>query len=246
MLEHTFIHIPGIGPKTERHLWKLGILTWEDFLDHNKPVFSPARDALVCRELEFSITHRNDIDFFINRLPTSDLWRVFEPFKERAVYLDIETSGGFQGLEEITIIGLYDGRKVQTFVNGINLEDFEQAIAAYSLMITFNGCCFDLPYIQRWFRNISLPSGHIDLRFVLKKIGLMGGLKAIERQMGFSRDSAVEGLNGLDAVLLWRAYQWGDESALERLILYNTMDIVQLKPLMEFGVQEMKNRLFEF
>jgi hypothetical protein len=84
------------------------------------------------------------------------------------------------------------------------------------------------------------------LRFLLKKLGLRGGLKAIEKQMGLSRDSAVEGLNGFDAVLLWKAYQWGDSSALERLILYNTMDIVQLKPLMELGVLEMKKRLLPF
>ena len=26
MLEHTFIHVPGIGAKTERRLWQRGIL----------------------------------------------------------------------------------------------------------------------------------------------------------------------------------------------------------------------------
>jgi uncharacterized protein YprB with RNaseH-like and TPR domain len=243
LLEHTFIHIPGIGPKTEKLLWKRGILTWEDFLDHKKPILSPDRDAVIRRELEISLENRNNLLFFADRLPQSDLWRVFESFKEEAVFLDIETSGGYQGLDEITLIGLYDGQKVQTFVNGHNLEDFELAIASYSLVITFNGSCFDLPYLKRWFRHISLPPAHIDLRFVLKKMGLRGGLKAIEKQVGLSRDPMVEGMNGFDAVLLWKAYQWGDQSALERLILYNTMDIVQLKPLMELSVREMKKRL---
>jgi uncharacterized protein YprB with RNaseH-like and TPR domain len=243
LLEHTFIHITGIGPKTEQYLWRQGILTWTDFLDHEKPILSPNRDAVIRRELEISIKKRKELLFFANRLPPSDLWRVFESFKEEAVFLDIETSGGYQGLDEITLIGLFDGRKVQTFVNGRNLDDFEQAIASYSLVITFNGSCFDLPYLRRWFRHISLPPAHIDLRFLLKKLGLRGGLKAIEKQVGLSRDPMVEGMNGFDAVLLWKAYQWGDQTALERLILYNTMDIVQLKPLMELSAREMKKRL---
>ena len=40
LLDHTFIHIAGIGPKTERHLWDRGILTWEQFLSHPGPIFS--------------------------------------------------------------------------------------------------------------------------------------------------------------------------------------------------------------
>jgi uncharacterized protein YprB with RNaseH-like and TPR domain len=50
-------------------------------------------------------------------------------------------------------------------------------------------------------------------------------------------------MNGYDAVILWKAYQRGDQSALERLIQYNTADIVHLKPLMERGYDEMKKRL---
>jgi uncharacterized protein len=246
LLDHTFIHIPGIGPKNERKLWARGIRTWADFLNHQKPIFSLARDALIRKELEKSLDHREDILFFLDRLPPDEHWRIFESFEDSAVYLDIETSGGYQGTDEITIIGLYDGHKVQTFINGKNLVDFEEAIATCKLVITFNGSCFDLPYIRRWFRHIDFPRAHLDLRFILRKIGLAGGLKAIEKKMGLIRDSEVEGLNGFDAVLLWKDYQWGDTSALERLIRYNTMDIIHLKPLMEFSVLEMKKRLFSF
>ena len=246
MLENTFIHIKGIGSKTEQLLWKRGIRTWWDFLEHRKTVFSPERDTVIRRELGVSLEHRQDLLFFTNCLPPSELWRVYDSFQDQAVFLDIETSGGFQGFDEITVIGLYDGQKVQTFINGRNLEDFEQAITAFPLVITFNGSCFDLPYLKRWFKHIVLPTAHIDLRFVLKKLGLRGGLKAIEEQVGLLRDPAVKGLNGFDAVLLWKDYQWGDESALNRLILYNTMDIVQLKPLMELTALEMKKRLMVF
>jgi uncharacterized protein YprB with RNaseH-like and TPR domain len=174
------------------------------------------------------------------------MWRIFDAFKEKAVYLDIETSGSYQGMDEITVIGLYDGCNVQTFVNGSNLDEFEISISQYDLVITFNGTTFDLPFIRRWFPNISLPPAHIDLRFLLKKLGYSGGLKKIEKDLGLGRAPEIDGIGGYDAVLLWKAYQWGDQEALDRLIQYNTADIVNLKPLMEMGYREMKARLLSF
>ena len=32
MLKHTFIHLPGVGPRREGHFWRQGLATWEDFL----------------------------------------------------------------------------------------------------------------------------------------------------------------------------------------------------------------------
>jgi uncharacterized protein YprB with RNaseH-like and TPR domain len=243
LLEYTFIHIPGIGPKTERRIWQQGILTWEQCLHCKETPFSPARNAFIRRHLEESLENRDNILFFRDRLSSADLWRVFGSFKDRAVYLDIETSGGYQGIDEITAIGLYDGHGVQTFVNGVNLNEFEIAIASYELVITFNGSLFDLPLIRRRFPHIGLPPVHIDLRFLLRKLGYRGGLKAVEKCFGLTRAPEIEGMNGYDAVTLWSAYEWGDESALKRLIQYNTADIVHLEPLMEWGCQEMKRRL---
>lgn len=245
MLERTFIHIQGIGLKTERTLWERGIRTWQDFLSHRRTVFSPARDEMVRTDLKTSFACRGDITFFQERLSSGEMWRVFEAFKRRAAYLDIETNW-HQGVDEITVIGIYDGNRVQTFVNGNNLDAFEVAIAEYDLVITFNGSSFDLPIIRRSFPNITLPAAHIDLRHLLKRLGYRGGLKRIEKQLGIVRDTDIDGLNGYDAVLLWNAYAWGDQTALVRLIKYNTADIVNLKPLMEIGYQEMKTRLLSF
>ena len=243
MLERTFIHIQGIGQKTEQKLWKRGILTWQHFLQAKEVVFSPARDRFVRQELDASIRHRKDVRFFSDRLSAGEMWRFFNVFKEKAVYLDIETSGGYQGVDDITVIGLFDGNDVQTFINGINLDEFEIAVDQYELVVTFNGTCFDLPFIRRWFPNISLPPAHIDLRFLLKKLGYTGGLKKIEKDFGLVRGAEIEGMDGYEAVMLWKAYQWGDRTALDTLIEYNTADVVNLKPLMEAGFREMKNRL---
>ncbi len=244
MLEHTFIHIPGIGPKTEQTLWNRGIYRWHDFLNHEKPVFSPGKDRLIHENLEASLAHRDHIGFFNDRLPAGEKWRLFDAFKGRAVYLDIETSGYDQWSNDITVIGLYDGDRVQTFVNGKNLDAFEMALADYDLVITFNGACFDLPFIRGCFPGISLPKGHIDLRFVLKKLGYEGGLKKIEKDLGIVRGDDIEGVDGFEAVRLWRKYQRGDKKALKTLISYNNADIINLEPLMELAYERMKSRVF--
>jgi uncharacterized protein YprB with RNaseH-like and TPR domain len=246
LLERTFIHIPGIGPKTEYHLWRRDILTWNHYLHTKEALFSPARDAFVRQHLEVTLQNRDNIHFFLDRLPAGDLWRIFHGFKDRAVYLDIETSGYYLGVDEITVIGIYDGKEVKTFVQGINLDAFEHEIAPYHLIITFNGSQFDLPFIRRRFPYVSLPPAHIDLRFFLRRLGYRGGLKAIEKSFGLSRASQIDGMDGYDAVLLWRDYQGGDASALDRLIQYNTADIVDLEPLMEQGYREAKTQLLSF
>ncbi|MFH1351560.1 MAG: ribonuclease H-like domain-containing protein [Pseudomonadota bacterium] len=69
------------------------------------------------------------------------------------------------------------------------------------------------------------------------------GLKSIEKQFGLVRRPEIQGMNGYDAVMLWKAYQWGDQDSLDRLIMYNTADIVNLKPLMEMGYDQMKKRV---
>ena len=245
MLEHTFIHIPGIGPKTEQRIWKRGIHRWQDFLRHKKPVFSPGKDRLIHENLEASLAHRDHIGYFNDKLPAGEKWRLFDAFKHRAVYLDIETSGYDQWSSDITVIGLYDGDRVQTFVNGKNLDAFEMAIACYDLVVTFNGACFDLPFIKGCFPGISLPDGHIDLRFVLKKLGYEGGLKKIEKDLGITRSDEIDGVDGFEAVRLWRRYQRGDEKALKTLISYNNADIINLEPLMKLAYDEMKSRVFD-
>jgi uncharacterized protein YprB with RNaseH-like and TPR domain len=243
MLENTFIHIPGIGPKTEKHLWRMGIETWETFLSWKQPVFSQPRDAWIREELETSLEHRTDIRFFKDRLASKDFWRLYEAFREKAVFLDIETSEGDHGMDEITIIGTYDGEKARTFIGGVNLLGFESAIASFDLVITYNGASFDLPFIRCSFPGISLPLVHIDLRNLLGKLKYRGGLKGIERQIGLVRDPSIADMNGYDAVKLWQRYQGGDTSALNLLVKYNRADTVNLKPLMEIAFAKMKEQL---
>jgi uncharacterized protein len=246
MLDHTFIHIQGIGEKTERQIWCNGIRTWDDYLQCPDPVLPKGKDGFIREELRNSISHRGEARFFAERLPSCEAWRLYDSFRGRAVYLDIETSGGFMGVDEITVIGMYDGTLMRSFVSGVDLQDFECAVAEFDLIVTFNGSCFDLPFIRRSFPNISLPRGHIDLRYPLKKLGYRGGLKRIEKEMGIERQDGIEGLDGFDAVRLWRDYQWGDDHALEVLIEYNRADVVNMELLMERVNRELKERILPF
>jgi hypothetical protein len=243
MLENSFIHIPGIGETTERRLWEKGIFDWQTFLRSSQSPLSPGKDAIAREMLQKSLEHREDASFFAEIFPQREMWRLFQAFKAGCVYLDIETSAGIGGCDEITVIGIYDGNEVKSFINGIDLDAFEIEIARYDMVVTFNGTCFDLPYIRRAFPSISLPKVHVDLRFLMGRLGYRGGLKKIERDCGIVRDRDIADMGGLEAVWLWRDYLDGDASALERLVRYNRADIVNLEPLAAKGFHEMKRRV---
>lgn len=232
MLKHTFRHLTDIGPKKEALFWENRIFSWEDLLA--QPTTGLARMRVsdqLKQEVVNSIRHHDagDPAYFGDRLPPSESWRLFADFREAAAYVDIETTGLTD--PEITTIALYDGRSINTYVNGRNLDDFPDAIRYYPLIITYNGKTFDVPIIETVFR-IKLNAAHIDLRYVLKSLGHSGGLKRCEQQMGISR-GRLSGVDGWFAVLLWRDYYWNSNlKALETLLAYNIEDVVNLEKLM--------------
>ncbi len=241
MLANTFIHLPDYGPRRERRLWERGICGWDEFLERFDS--SPYHKSLCMRIA--SSRHalaRSDAAFFASTLPKGEAWRAFPSFG-RVAYLDIETTGLGAGTDYITVIGLYDGKKVRSYVHGQNLGDFQKDIAGYDLAVTFNGSMFDLPFIRKSFRSIQLPQLHVDLRFVLASLGVRGGLKRIEQQFSLERDDDLKGMTGYDAVLLWQRYlKRKDEAALGRLVRYNAADISNLKFLMEWAYREKRAR----
>jgi len=85
--------------------------------------------------------------------------------------------------------------------------------------------------IERFFGR-TLDHAHIDLRYVLAGLGLKGGLKRCEVQLGMDRGD-LEDIDGLFAVVLWKAYLRNrDEEALETLLSYNLQDAINLESLM--------------
>jgi uncharacterized protein len=233
LLKHSFLHIPGIGPKYEQQLWAAGIESWKNFLNDPLPaMIKPAKEKLLTEYLEKSLKalETRDPEFFLQTLPSGQHWRVFGEFQEEAAYLDIETTG----LEwdcHITTIALFDGRKISTYVYDENLDDFEQDIAEYKLIVTYNGKVFDIPFIEKHL-GIKINQAHLDLRFILASLGYKGGLKGCEKQLGLDR-GGLAGVDGFFAVLLWNEYiQTGNSRALETLLAYNVEDVLNLELLM--------------
>ena len=128
----------------------------------------------------------------------------------------------------------------------MNKEILKRELSKYKLIVTFNGASFDLPVIRKYFGQDSLPDiPHIDLRGVCSKIGLKGGLKSIEKQIGIARPDDLVHVYGSDAAYLWRKYQaTGEKKYLDILIRYNEEDIMNLKPLAEHAVNQLWKQTF--
>lgn len=239
MLKRTFVHLPGVGLKTEAHFWRQGLAAWEDFLAAGRVAGLGADRLPVLKGLlQESLTHLHRPEYFASRLPSGEHWRLFRHFRARTAYLDIETTGTRWPELAVTVVGLYDGRTLRQFVLGYDLRDFPEALAEVDLLVTFNGAQFDLPVLRAAFPGLKLPPLHLDLRFLLARLGYRGGLKAIEPRFGITRPKAVAGLDGFDAVLLWERFQRGDLTARKLLLQYNREDVLNLEVLMEqaFGM----------
>lgn len=245
MLKNSFIHIPGIGYKTERYIWGMGVLSWEDFMvDYDRLELHSAKKEKIRNYLDLSSAHlrRKNIHFFADALPKAEIWRVYPDFKDKVAFLDIETTGLLSYYNEITLIGLFDGKDARTYIAGENLDSFIKDINDSALVVTFNGTLFDLPFIKTKFPNF-IPPPHIDLRFFLKRLGYSGGLKNVERQLGIMRPEGIKDIDGFYAAILWDKYIHGDSNALDLLIEYNIADVAVLKVLMDEGCRMMQNKL---
>ncbi len=250
MLKQTFVHIPGIGKRTESALWENGIHSWDD-ADRFEKRFGAVGARLQKKLDEYIPRSREAIRqknaAFFDRLSSlGEAWRLFPEFADECVYLDIETTGLSSVFDTVTMVGLYDGRTYKVFVDGDNLRELPNHLRGYSVVITFNGAGFDLRFLRLAFPELVLPPIHIDLRWVTRRLGMKGGLKSIETKMGLTRDASVEDFTGYDATVLWAKYLRGEKSALEQLIKYNTEDVVHLKAIMEMAYDRLRKQTTAF
>lgn len=177
-------------------------------------------------------------------LPSDQQWRLFPDFREKVAYLDIETTGLYDD-DHITTIAVYDGKTIFHYVHGQNLDRFKDDIKQYSLLVTYNGKCFDAPFIERCLK-ITLHQAHIDLRFLFHSLGYKGGLKVCEKRLGIDRGDLSD-VDGFFAVLLWEDFKKNkNQKALETLLAYNIQDVVNLETLMTIAFnKKLKDTPFE-
>ncbi|MGA8303015.1 MAG: ribonuclease H-like domain-containing protein [Thermoplasmata archaeon] len=246
MLRATFLHLSGVGPVTEANLWRAGVRDWRELSERLGALgLSPPAERRLAGELAASerALVEHDAPWFGRRLPDREHWRMHSAFRDRTAFLDIETTGLSPYAGIVTVVTVHGGGATRTFVAGDNLEELPAYLGRFPILVTFNGSRFDVPFLEVCFPQFVPPPVHIDLRFVLYRLGLAGGLKRIEERLGVGDRTGVEGVQGLDAVRLWQEFRRGNAAALDKLVRYNRADTVNLEPLLEWAEADLSRRL---
>lgn len=162
---------------------------------------------------------------------------------EQVLFLDIETTGLSHYYDEITVIGWSLDGCSHSFVKGDEVAALYGAFDKAKVMVTFNGIRFDERFIRNEIPMLNLPQRHVDLMYLARRVGLTGGQKSIEQELGISIRQSIDEIDGFAAVLLWHRYLRGDHGALKQLLQYNRADIAAMgyifdKVLNRLGVQK--------
>ena len=231
MITASFRHISGIGGMRERQLWLSGVGSWAQVPEGD--VLSPKLDARLRAGVAESQEHFSTQrwDFFAQKLPQTEHWRLLPHVLDGAAYLDIEAAG-----EKITVIGVLDARGIAS----LQPEEFLERSRSWSALVTFNGAAFDLPILRRVFPGWQPPAVHVDLKHVYQRLREKGGLKELEPRAGFIRPPHLAKLNGADAIALWNMRD--EPAAWRRLVEYNLYDVFHLKPRAELGYNRLLKR----
>lgn len=236
MIRHTFSIVPSVGKKKEMRIWESGVRDWDEFLaadtvcvvsDNKKDDFNRTISE-ACELLD-----NKDAMGLNSMLPKSEQWRLFGEFGGSAAYLDIETTG-LERDSLVTVVTVHKKHDTVTLTHGrdLNSDTMSDALEGASMLVTFNGSCFDIPVLKNSFPRIDFGMPHMDLRFNSRKVGYRGGLKNLEAELGISRDDDIQNIDGFEAVRLWRRWDRnGDLDALEKLIEYNRADTINLEQI---------------
>lgn len=180
-----------------------------------------------------------DVGFFAQHLDRQEHYRIALTFPNDTIFLDIETTGLSRYYDYITLVGWSIGKDYGVSVRGDSDAQLRSALERAEAIVTFNGTIFDIPFVRQEFHGIKVPDAHVDLRFLGKRVGLSGGQKAIEEQLGLKRDSEVRAVTGEAAPILWHRYRRGDIDALKLLIEYNHADIEGMKYLFDYAMAKL-------
>ena len=243
-IENTFIAADGVGETTERDLWQNGVTHWDEF---EPDALGPTRGERVASFIAAGRERlaAGDAGFFGRALPSGAEWRLYENFRDDAAFFDIETTGLDETRNDVTTVSVHRGGETETLVRGRDLSAsrLEELLGDTPLLVSFNGKRFDVPFLEANF-DVSLDAPHLDLMYACKKIGLSGGLKAVEPELGVERDRPD--ISGQDAVRLWREHERGADGSLDTLIEYNREDAVNLRELADETTTRLHESVCEF
>jgi uncharacterized protein YprB with RNaseH-like and TPR domain/predicted nuclease with RNAse H fold/dephospho-CoA kinase len=244
MLRSTFIHIPGVGASSERAFWRRGIATWEDlerieFAQGRLDLGGTSETRRAALENSKRALANGDLEFFAQRLPKSEHYRIALTIPELTAFVDIETTGLSHYYDEITVVGVGSISGYRFFIKGQADDELKEHLASFKCLVTFNGTLFDLKFLRREFPDLELPSSHIDLRYLTRRLGLSGGQKVIEQQLEIARAPGLEDIRGENAPVLWHEYRMGNKASAELLVQYNRADVEGMKSILDHCVGEL-------
>jgi len=246
-IENSFIPVAGVGERTERRLWAGGVTDWGSF-DPRVDVrgVGPTTTERIETFIAEARTHLDDGDaaYFDRTFPSNERWRLYENFRRDTCFFDIETTGLDEHRNRVTTVSFHRDGETRTLVQGEDLtaDAVRAQFADAELLATFNGARFDVPFLETAL-GIDVDTPHLDLLYPCSRLGLSGGLKPIERELGIDRDRPD--ISGRDAVRLWREYERGDDDALETLVSYNREDTVNLRALADTVCGALHEDVFE-
>lgn len=249
MLHSTFQRIlRGISANREAEYWRRGILSWDDFEKiavQQADLFSSASaaDEIGPFAKARHAMKTNEVTYFGDLLDRREHYRIPLSFPQKVIFLDIETTGLSRYYDFITLIGWSYQGKFNIYVQGGDEAPFRAALADASVIVTFNGSLFDLPFLREAFHDLAIPPVHIDLRFLAKRVNLAGGQKAIEEETGFKRPARLAEIKGESAPILWHLYRRGDLNALKLLVEYNYCDILGMKFIFDKVIERLLKQL---
>lgn len=155
---------------------------------------------------------------------------------DAVLFLDIETTGLSRHYDILTLVGYQIRDLHRVFIAGDDPSELMSALASAEILVTFNGKMFDVPFMHQTFGVLPLPVHHLDLRFAARRVGLSGGQKAIENELGLHLRQGFEQSDGAMAVLLWHRYLRGDLNALRQLLIYNEADVRGMRAILDHVV----------
>jgi uncharacterized protein YprB with RNaseH-like and TPR domain/predicted nuclease with RNAse H fold/dephospho-CoA kinase len=244
MLQSTFHRlVRGVSAEKESKLWRQGILSWDDLERYRLPQEGLFREEIAQHSSPFSVLRdalrSEDASYFYRTLDRREHYRIALAFPRRTLFLDIETTGLSRYYDYVTLIGWCYQDQYRVLVRGDDVSALRAALRDALVVVTFNGSLFDLPFLRQEFPDLPIPSVHLDLRFLAKRVDRSGGQKAIEEELGFKRPISVQTMNGEAAPLLWHKYRRGDIGALRRLIEYNHCDVEGMKFIFDHVVDQL-------
>lgn len=237
LLYYSFSQIRGISEKLEKEHWAkgetLGDLVKNTYIQQT--LFDGEQNQGNNGVQSLRFLQQKDATYFCNNLNRKFFYRIAYSFPQDVMFLDIETTGLSMCYHYITCVGWILNKKYGCWIQGRDPNVFLDAFRSSKLIVTFNGTMFDCKFLDHAFdTNEFSKKANLDLMYLCRRMGLVGGQKQIEHQIGFLRPQLLKETDGKEAIALWYSFLFGKHSALKQLIRYNFYDVLGMTYILDW------------